>query len=48
MPRAMALQTQILDLQDGDEAGIKSATIIVEGEYAYGYYEGGKRCSQAR
>ena len=33
-------KTQILDLQDGDEAGIKSATIIVEGEYAYGYMKG--------
>ncbi len=33
-------KTQILDLQDGDEAGIKSATIIVEGEYAYGYLKG--------
>ena len=27
---------QILDLQSGDVAGIKSATIIVTGEYAYG------------
>jgi len=27
----------IVDYQDGDEAGIKSATILVEGEYAYGY-----------
>jgi len=33
-------KTQILDLQDGDEAGIKSVTIIVEGEYAYGYMKG--------
>jgi len=33
-------KTQIIDLQDGDEAGIKSATIIVEGEYAYGYMKG--------
>ncbi len=32
--------TQILDLQDGDEAGIKSATITVEGDYAYGYMKG--------
>ncbi len=28
---------QIMDYQDGDEAGIKSATIIIEGENAYGY-----------
>ena len=27
----------ILDYQDGDEAGIKSATIRIEGENAYGY-----------
>lgn len=30
-------QANILDLQAGDEAGIKSATIEVVGEYAYGY-----------
>lgn len=29
-----------VDLQDGDVAGIKSATIHVEGEYAYGYLKG--------
>jgi peptide chain release factor 2 len=28
---------QLLDQQPGEEAGIKSATISVEGEYAYGY-----------
>ncbi len=27
----------VLDYLDGDEAGIKSASILVEGEYAYGY-----------
>ncbi|MBN1115299.1 MAG: peptide chain release factor 2 [Oligoflexia bacterium] len=27
----------IIDYQDGEEAGIKSATILIEGEYAYGY-----------
>ena len=26
-----------IDLQPGDEAGIKSATLSIEGEYAYGY-----------
>ena len=26
----------VLDLQPGDEAGIKSATLVVQGEYAYG------------
>jgi peptide chain release factor 2 len=30
-------QTDILDLSEGEEAGIKSVTIAVEGEYAYGY-----------
>jgi len=30
-------QSEILDLQPGDEAGIKSATVEVKGEYAYGY-----------
>ncbi len=29
-------KTEILDYQPGDEAGIKSATLIVRGEYAYG------------
>ena len=28
---------KMLDLQDDVEAGIKSATLLVEGEYAYGY-----------
>jgi peptide chain release factor 2 len=27
----------ITDIQPGEEAGIKSATVMVEGEYAYGY-----------
>jgi len=29
--------TQIIDLQMGEEAGIKSATITIAGSYAYGY-----------
>jgi len=29
--------SDLLDLQSGDEAGIKSVTIEVKGEYAYGY-----------
>jgi peptide chain release factor 2 len=28
---------QVTDIQAGEEAGIKSATVLVEGEYAYGY-----------
>jgi peptide chain release factor 2 len=30
-------KTKVLDRQQGEEAGIKSATIMVEGEFAYGY-----------
>ncbi|MCK4534046.1 MAG: peptide chain release factor 2 [Syntrophobacterales bacterium] len=30
-------ETKIIDLQPGDEAGVKSVTMTVEGEYAYGY-----------
>jgi peptide chain release factor 2 len=30
-------ETQIMDLQAGDEAGIRSVTVSVSGEYAYGY-----------
>ncbi|MBQ9413502.1 MAG: peptide chain release factor 2 [Clostridia bacterium] len=33
-------QYQILDYLDGDEAGIKSASILVKGENAYGYLKG--------
>ncbi len=29
----------IVDLQQGDEAGIKSATILAQGDYAYGYLQ---------
>jgi peptide chain release factor 2 len=31
--------SQIVDIQDGEEAGIKSATVLVTGEYAYGYLQ---------
>lgn len=30
-------KTDILDLSEGEEAGIKSSTLAIEGEYAYGY-----------
>lgn len=30
-------EAEVLDLQDAEEAGIKSATVLVKGEYAYGY-----------
>jgi peptide chain release factor 2 len=32
--------TSILDLQPGDEAGLKDATVEISGEYAYGYLKG--------
>ena len=31
---------KIMDYQEGDEAGLKSATILVEGENAYGFLKG--------
>ncbi|MDM7914457.1 MAG: peptide chain release factor 2, partial [Candidatus Eisenbacteria bacterium] len=34
---ANGFKANILDYQPGDEAGIKDATLEVEGEYAYGY-----------
>ena len=34
---ARGYQTEILDLTEGEEAGIKSVTIAVNGEYAFGY-----------
>jgi peptide chain release factor 2 len=30
-------RTEITDYQEGEEAGVKSVTFLVEGEYAYGY-----------
>jgi len=33
-------QHQLLDYQPGEEAGIKSATLLVKGEYAFGYLKG--------
>jgi peptide chain release factor 2 len=30
-------RTEILDVQPGEEAGLKGATLTVEGDYAYGY-----------
>lgn len=33
-------RTNVLDIQEGDGAGIKSASIEVEGEYAFGYLKG--------
>jgi peptide chain release factor 2 len=34
---ARGFKTDLVDIQSGDEAGIKSVTMLVTGEYAYGY-----------
>jgi peptide chain release factor 2 len=34
---ARGYETEILDITEGEEAGIKSVTIAVDGEYAFGY-----------
>lgn len=33
----LGYRSKIVDLQSGDEAGIKSVTILFDGKYAYGY-----------
>jgi len=33
-------QAEVLDVSPGDEAGIKSATVEIKGDYAYGYLRG--------
>jgi len=35
-------KTEVLDLSEGEEAGIKSVTLSVEGPYAFGYLKGEK------
>ncbi len=35
-------RVKILDLSPGEEAGVKSATLLIEGERAYGYLKGEK------
>ena len=32
-------KTDLVDVQEGEEVGIKSATLLVSGEYAYGYLQ---------
>ena len=41
-------KSQIVDIQTGEEVGIKSATLLVSGEYAYGYLQGRARRPSAR
>ncbi len=38
----MGFEVKLLDLLDGDEAGIKSVTFEVSGDHAYGYLRGEK------
>ncbi len=33
-------KSEVVDLSPGEEAGIKSATLLIRGEYAYGYLKG--------
>lgn len=33
-------KTEIVEYQEGDEAGLKSATFLVNGDYAFGYLKG--------
>jgi peptide chain release factor 2 len=35
--QAKGFKADVTDMQAGEEAGIKSATVLVQGEYAYGY-----------
>ncbi|KAE9467075.1 hypothetical protein C3L33_01017, partial [Rhododendron williamsianum] len=35
-------KTKVVEMSSGEEAGIKSATVEVEGRYAYGYFSGEK------
>ncbi|HOP66030.1 MAG TPA: peptide chain release factor 2, partial [Bacilli bacterium] len=35
-------KTSVIEEQKGDEAGIKSVTVLIEGPYAYGYFKGEK------
>ena len=41
-------KSQTIDIQTGEEVGIKSATFLVSGEYAYGYLQHGTRRASAR
>ena len=36
----MAFDIEVLDYQDGEEAGVKSVSFLVKGEFAYGYLKG--------
>ena len=36
----MSFELEVLDYQDGEEAGVKSVSFLVKGEFAYGYLKG--------
>ncbi|MCK9186364.1 peptide chain release factor 2 [Candidatus Gracilibacteria bacterium] len=36
----MGFSAEVLDKSDGDEAGIKSCTILIKGQFVYGYLKG--------
>ncbi len=36
------LKTELIDFQEGEEVGVKSATLLIKGKYAYGYLKGEK------
>ena len=40
-------EVEVDEIQEGQEAGITSATFIVKGRYAYGMLEGERRCAPA-
>ena len=37
------MKVEVLELHDGEEAGIKSATLLVKGQNAYGWLKNGNR-----
>ena len=41
---AHGYESDLLDRQDGEEAGIKSATLTLRGAYGYGYLKAGPAC----
>ena len=42
LERAKRLSANVMEKSEGDEAGLKSVTIEIDGRYAYGYLKGEK------
>ena len=42
MPKKNGFEMKVLDMLDGDVAGIKSVTFSLDGDYAYGYMKAEK------